>query len=143
EAGVTRLCIAIPCRSTGSMAHASKVRQCKPSVRPTIAGFGGGMRAGVPTTEGLSANGSTITFGAALLGLVPVVLAIIVAAAIGCWSLKGLASAGNRAAGIHQTLDHFESLRSHLEEAEIRERDYLIAGDQQSWQAFQDTSDAI
>jgi len=97
------------------------------------------MRAGVPR----SANGSTITFGAALLGLVPVVLAIIVAAAIGCWSLKGLASAGNRAAGIHQTLDHFESLRSHLEEAEIRERDYLIAGDQQSWQAFQDTSDAI
>ena len=101
------------------------------------------MRAGEPTAKISGATAPAITFGAALLGLVPVVLAIIVAAAIGCWSLTALVRAGNRAAGIHQTLDAFESLRSHLEEAEIRERDYLIAGDQQSWQAFQDTSAAI
>ncbi len=101
------------------------------------------MRAGEPTTEVSRASGSAIAFGPALLGLVPVVLAILVAAAIGCWSLTELARASNRAAAIHQSLDRFERLRSLLEEAESRERDYLIAGDQQSWQAFEDASAAI
>jgi len=101
------------------------------------------MRAGEPTAEVSRASGSAIAFGPALLALVPVVLAILVAAALGCWTLTKLARASNRAAAIHQTLDRFERLRSLLEEAESRERDYLIAGDQQSWQAFEDVGVAI
>jgi PAS domain S-box-containing protein len=99
------------------------------------------MRAGEPSRGVSSGTASTISFGAAMLWLVPVLMAVAATALVSCWKVVSLARAANRVASIHLTLDHLENLRSLLEEAERSERDYVITGAQNNWQTFQDAAD--
>src|SRR5215469_4021738 len=100
------------------------------------------MGAGKPA-NGISATASSFGFGVAMIGLVSVSFAIAASAMVACWSLRALVSTGNQAARVNRSAGHLESLRALLGEAEIRERDYLIAGDQNNWQLYQTADDKI
>jgi len=93
--------------------------------------------------KGSSPPASSFGFTGAMLGLVPVLFAMAASAVFACWNLTALVSTGNRAAGVHRAMDHLENLRSLLGEAETRERDYLITGDQNNWQLYQTATDKI
>jgi PAS domain S-box-containing protein len=100
------------------------------------------MGAGKPA-NGISATASSFGFGVAMIGLVSVSFAIAASAMVACWSLMALVSTGNQTARVSRAAGHLESLRALLGEAEIRERDYLIAGDQNNWQLYQTADDKI
>lgn len=93
--------------------------------------------------NGSSPTGSSIKLGLALLGFVPVMVAIAAIGFVASWSLIDLVRSGDRAARMHQTIDHLENLRSLLDEAETRQRDYLITGDQYNLDLYRTASAKI
>jgi PAS domain S-box-containing protein len=93
--------------------------------------------------KGSSPPAGSFGFGGAMLALVPLLFAMAASAVVACWNLTTLVSTGNRAAGVRRMIDHLENLRSLLGEAETRERDYLITGDQNNWQLYPTATDKI
>jgi PAS domain S-box-containing protein len=98
--------------------------------------------------KGISAPiSSAIGLGAMLLGFVSVLVAIVVVGLAAYWNLMSLVKRGDRAARthlmaarIHLTIDHLEALHSLLDEVEMRERDYLISGDQNNLELYRTAS---
>src|ERR1700733_8149523 len=77
---------------------------------------------------------STIRFGAMIVGFVSALMVLAIVGLAAYWSLKTLDGRGygtaRAQARINQTIDNLEALHVLLDEAETRERDYLINGDQ-------------
>jgi PAS domain S-box-containing protein len=85
-----------------------------------------------------SAATSGIRFGATILaGFVSAFVAIALIGAATYWSVKELLRNDDRAARSHQMIDHLEALHFLLNDAETRERDYLITGDRYNLELYQ------
>jgi PAS domain S-box-containing protein len=87
---------------------------------------------------------STIRFGAMIVGFVS---ALVVLAIVGLAAYWGLTTLDGRGYGtaraqtrINQTIDNLEALHVLLDEAETRERDYLISGDQYNLELYRDAT---
>ena len=81
---------------------------------------------------------SGIRFGATILaGFVSALVAIALIGVATYWSVKDLVRSGDRAAHTHQVIDHLEVLHFLLNDAETRERDYLITGDRYNLGLYQ------
>ena len=78
-----------------------------------------------------------VRFGATILA--GFVAALIVIAVIGIATyrtMKSLVRTGDRAAHNHQVIDHLQNLHFLLNDAETRQRDYLITGDQYNLELY-------
>src|ERR1700737_718886 len=87
---------------------------------------------------------SGIRFGATILAGFPGGLGAI--AGLGgatYWSIKSLVKSSDRAAHTHLMIDHLEALHFLLNDAETRERDYLITGDRYNLELYRATSAKI
>jgi PAS domain S-box-containing protein len=83
-----------------------------------------------PTTSG-------IRFSATILaGFVSALVAIALIGVATYWSVKDLVRSGDRAAHAQQVIDHLEALHFLLNDAETRERDYLITGDRYNLELY-------
>jgi CHASE3 domain sensor protein len=87
---------------------------------------------------------SETRFSATILaGFLSALIAIAVIGVATYWSIGSLVKSSDRAAHTHLMIDHLEALHFLLNDAETRERDYLIAGDRYSLQLYRDTSAKI
>jgi PAS domain S-box-containing protein len=94
--------------------------------------------------KGSSSPTSGIRFGATILaGFVSTLVAIAVIGVATYWSMKSLVRSSDQAAHIHLVIDHLEVLHFRLNDAETRERDYLITGDQYNLQLYRAASAKI
>ena len=94
--------------------------------------------------KGSSSPTSGIRFSATILaGLASALVAIAVVGGATYWSMKSLARSSDRAAHIHQVIDRLETLHFLLNDAETRERDYLITGDQYNLEVYRAASSKI
>ena len=85
-----------------------------------------------------------VRFGATILA--GFVAALIVIAGIGIATyrtMKSLVRTGDRAAHNHQVIDHLQNLRFLLNDAETRQRDYLITGDPYNLELYRATTAKI
>lgn len=74
---------------------------------------------------------SGIRFGATILaGFVSALVALAVIGAATYWGMKSLVKSSERAVHTQSVTDHLEALHFLVNDAETRERDYLITGDQ-------------
>jgi PAS domain S-box-containing protein len=81
---------------------------------------------------------SGIRSGATILaGFVSALVAIALIGAATYWSVKNLVRSSDRAAHSHQVIDHLEALHFLLNDAETRERDFLITGDRYNLDLYQ------
>ena len=88
--------------------------------------------------SGSSSPTSGIRFGATILaGFVSALVAIALIGVATYWSVKDLVRSGDRAAHAQQVIDHLEALHFLLNDAETRERDYLITGDRYNLELYQ------
>src|SRR5260370_32387335 len=79
-----------------------------------------------------------IRFGETILaGFVSALVAIALIGVAAYWSVKDLVRSGDRAAHNRQVIDHLEALHFLLNDAETRERDYLITGDRYNLEVYQ------
>lgn len=83
---------------------------------------------------------SAIGFGVTILGFVSVLIAMAAIGLAAYWSLSAPDSRDDREAQIHLTIDHLQAIRFLLDEAETRERDYLISGDQYNLELYRTAS---
>jgi PAS domain S-box-containing protein len=98
-----------------------------------LAGGGGGMNG----SEGSSPIASGMKFSVTILaGFVSALVAIALIGVATYWSVKDLLRNGDRTARSHQVIDHLEALHFLLNEAETRERDYLITGDRYNLELY-------
>jgi len=72
-----------------------------------------------------------------LVGFVSTFFCIAVVGFAAYWNLHSLGSAKDRTAHVYSVVDHLEALRFLINEAETRERDYLITGDQYNLEMYQ------
>jgi len=87
---------------------------------------------------------SGIRFGATILaGFLAALVAIAVIGVATYWSIKSLVKSSDRAAHTHLMIDHLEALHFLLNDAETRERDYLITGDRYNLELYRATSAKI
>jgi CHASE3 domain sensor protein len=87
---------------------------------------------------------SGIRFGATILvGFLSALVAIAVIGVATYWSIKSLVNSSDRAAHTHLMIDHLEALHFLLNDAETRERDYLITGDRYNLELYRATSAKI
>lgn len=87
---------------------------------------------------------SRIRFGATILaGFASALVAIAVIGVATYWSMKSLVRSSDLAAHTHQVIDHLEALHFLLNDAETRERDYLITGDQYNLELYRAASAKI
>ena len=78
-----------------------------------------------------------IRFGATILaGFVAALIAIAVIGIATYRTMKILVRTGDRAAHNHQVIDHLQNLHFLLNDAETRQRDYLITGDQYNLELY-------
>jgi PAS domain S-box-containing protein len=90
----------------------------------------------------VSGSSSPTTFGirfsaTILAGFVSALAAIALVGVVAYWSFKGIVRSGNQAAHNHQVIDHLGALHFLLNDAETRERDYLITGDRYNLELYQ------
>ena len=87
---------------------------------------------------GSSPTISWIGFGATILaGFVSALFVIALIGVATYWSVKDLTRSGDRAAHAQQMIDHLEALHFLLNDAETRERDYLITGDRYNLELYE------
>src|ERR1700687_1322543 len=87
---------------------------------------------------------SGIRFGATILaGFLAALVAIAVIGVATYWSIKSLVKSSDRAAHTHLMIDHLEALHFLFNDAETRERDYLITGDRYNLELYRATSAKI
>src|ERR1700756_5119540 len=88
-------------------------------------------------SEGSSPIASGMKFSVTILaGFVSALVAIALIGVATYWSVKDLLRNGDRTARSHQVIDHLEALHFLLNEAETRERDYLITGDRYNLELY-------
>jgi PAS domain S-box-containing protein len=81
---------------------------------------------------------SGVRFGATILaGFVSALAAMALIGVAAYWGVKDLVRSGDQAARNHQVIDHLEALHFLLNDAETRERDYLITGDRYNLELYQ------
>jgi CHASE3 domain sensor protein len=81
---------------------------------------------------------SGVRFGATILaGFVSALVAMALIGVAAYWGVKDLVRSGDQAARNHQVIDHLEALHFLLNDAETRERDYLITGDRYNLELYQ------
>src|ERR1700687_697974 len=81
---------------------------------------------------------SGIRFSVTILaGFLSALVAIAVIGVATYWSIKSLVKSSDRAAHTHLMIDHLEALHFLLNDAETRERDYLITGDRYNLELYQ------
>jgi PAS domain S-box-containing protein len=64
-------------------------------------------------------------------------LSILVVALVAYWNLHSHDNIRDNTAHVHSVIDHLEALRSWINDAETRERDFLITGDQYNLELYQ------
>jgi CHASE3 domain sensor protein len=92
-------------------------------------------------------SSSAIGFGVTLLGFVSVLIAMAATALAAYWSLAALDGRDDREGRTRLTVDHHQAIIDHLQalrflldEAETRERDYLISGDPYNLELYRTAS---
>jgi CHASE3 domain sensor protein len=78
-----------------------------------------------------------------LAGFLSSLVAIAIIGVATYWSIKSLVNSSDRAAHTHLMIDHLEALHFLLNDAETRERDYLITGDRYNLELYRATSAKI
>jgi PAS domain S-box-containing protein len=87
---------------------------------------------------------SGIRFGPAILaGFVSALVAIAAIGVATYWSIGSLVKSSDQAAYTHLMIDHLEGLHFLLNDAETRERDYLITGDRYNLELYRAASAKI